>query len=342
MSVLTVSEFGVYLGKHSERLVIRKGGKTVEEHPLINLEQVLVTCPGVSISSDLIRECCERGIAITFLSYSGTPYAKVVSPALTATVQTRREQISAFADPRGVHIAKAIAIGKLKNQANLLRYFAKYRKHSDADTFEVISNAAVQIMRLVDQMSDVTGPDVDSVRATILNLEGRGGALYWNGVKAILGDKAEFHKREHRGSVDSVNCVLNYGYGILYSQVWSAVILAGLEPFAGFIHVDRPGKPSLVLDMMEEFRQPVVDRALLAAIGKGFKVEMETLEGGEQPTLSQSTRQEVGNRVLERLDGKVTHEGKKWALKSVIQIQCRRLASFVRGEGEYKPFVSGW
>ncbi|MGB9587384.1 MAG: CRISPR-associated endonuclease Cas1 [Armatimonadota bacterium] len=342
MSVLIVSEFGVYLGKHSERLVIRKGGETVEEHPLIDLEQVLVTCPGISVSSDLIRECCERGIAITFLSYSGTPYAKVVSPALTATIQTRRDQISAFNDTRGVYIGKAIAGGKLKNQANLLRYFAKYRKQSDASTFEEISTAAVQIMRLSDEMSALIGADADSVRTAILNLEGRGGALYWNGVKAILGEKAEFKKREHRGSVDPVNSILNYGYGILYSQVWSAVILAGLEPFAGFIHVDRPGRPSLVLDMMEEFRQPVVDRALLAAIGRGFKVEMETPEQGEEIRLSQNTRQEVANRVLERLDSKVTYEGKKWTLKSVIQMQCRRLASFLRREGEYKPFVSGW
>lgn len=342
MSVLTVSEFGVYLGKHSERLVIRKGGETVEEYPLVDLEQVLVTCPGVSISSDLIRECCERGIAITFLSYSGKPYAKLVSPALTATVQTRRDQISAYNDSRGVCVAKAIAGGKLKNQANLLRYFAKYRKHSNVDTFELISNAALQIMQLAEQVGALSGGDADSVRTAILNLEGRGGALYWNGVRAILGDKAEFEKREHRGSIDPINSILNYGYGILHSQVWSAVILAGLEPFAGFIHVDRPGRPSLVLDMMEEFRQPVVDRALLAAIGRGFKIEMEMPEEGEEARLSQTTRQEVASRVLERLDSKVTYERKKWTLKSVIQMQCRRLATFLRREGEYKPFVSGW
>ena len=97
-------------------------------------------------------------------------------------------------------------------------------------------------------------------RPALLNREGRAGAQYWAGVAALLDGKAAFAGREHRGTEDPVNAALNYGYGILQSQVWSAITLAGLEPFAGFIHVDRPGKPSLVLDLMEEFRQPVVDR----------------------------------------------------------------------------------
>lgn len=342
MPILTISDFGVYLGKHSERLVIRKGGETLEEHPLINIEQILVTCPGVSISSDLIRECCDRGIPITFLTPSGHPYAKVVSPALTATVITRREQISALNDSRGAQIAMAIASGKLRNQANLLRYFAKYRKQNDPDAFKAISAKATEIIRLAADVTALQAPNADHARDAILNLEGRAGAAYWEGVKLILGDKAGFSKRKHRGATDPVNAILNYGYGILYSQVWSAITLAGLEPFAGFIHVDRPGKPSLVLDMVEEFRQPVVDRALLAAIGRGFKIEMESPDAGEDARLSDVTRKETAARILERLENKVTYEGKKWELKSVIQMQCRRLASFLRGEGQYKPFVSGW
>jgi len=342
MDTLIISDFGVFLGKHSERLVVRKGGDVVEEHPLIDLEHVLVTGAGVSVSSDLIRECCDRGICMTFLTRSGKPYAKVVSPALTATVRTRREQIAALGDSRGVTVAKAIALGKLRNQANLLRYFAKYRKESDPASFEAITERAAEIMRLEQKLRALSGESADDLRQDILNVEGRAGAAYWEGVRAILGDKAEFDRREHRGAGDPVNSMLNYGYGILYSQVWSAVTLAGLEPFAGFIHTDRPGKPSLVLDLVEEFRQPVVDRALLAAIGRGFKIEMERADAGEDARLSEKTRKEIAERVLERLESKVSYEGKKWAFASVIQMQCRRLASFLRGEGDYRPFVSGW
>jgi len=144
--------------------------------------------------------------------------------------------------------------------------------------------------------------------------------------------------------VDPVNAALNYGYGILQSQVWTAVTLAGLEPFAGFIHVDRPGKPSLVLDLMEEFRQPVVDRALLAAWGRGWKAELETAEGDAEgtPFLTREARRQIAERVNERLEIAVLYGKKRQTLKNVIQLQARHLAVVVRGEGEYTPFVSPW
>jgi CRISPR-associated protein Cas1 len=91
-----------------------------------------------------------------------------------------------------------------------------------------------------------------------------------------------------------VNSALNYGYGILYTQVWGALMNAGLEPFAGFLHVDRPGKPSLVLDVIEEFRQPIVDRAVIAMLTKGVKIE--TREG----LLTDESRRTCSRYVLRR------------------------------------------
>jgi hypothetical protein len=85
----------------------------------------------------------------------------------------------------------------------------------------------------------------------------------------MLPDALGFAGRSHQGATDAVNAALNYGYGILTAHVWGAVMNAGLEPFAGFLHVDRSGKPSLVLDLMEEFRQPVVDRPILSWLNKG-------------------------------------------------------------------------
>ena len=92
--------------------------------------------------------------------------------------------------------------------------------------------------------------------------------MYWREIARMLPDEVGFAGREHEGPGDAVNAALNYGYGILYSHVWGAVMNAGLESFAGFLHVDRSGKPSMVLDLVEEFRQPVVDRAILTWLNK--------------------------------------------------------------------------
>ncbi len=343
MQPLHIAERGVFLGKHSERLVVRKGKEVLSEHPLLHLEQLLVTGRGVSFSSDLIEECCARGIPITLLTPGGKPYARVASTALTATVRTRREQVAAGADGRGATLARAIAGGKVRNQADLLRYFGKYCKSARPEVYDRLDRAARQILALEEALHQLPGETAADLRPSLLNLEGRAGALYWDAVGALLEGKAEFKTREHRGAADPVNAAFNYGYGILQSQVWTALTLAGLEPFAGFIHVDRPGRPSLVLDVMEEFRQPVVDRPLLAAWGRGWKLELESQETEDaSPSLSKAARDAVAQRVLERLDATVSHEGKRQTLRNVIQIQARHLAVSVRGEGEYRPFNAGW
>ena len=135
---------------------------------------------------------------------------------------------------------------------------------------------------------------------------------------------------------DAVNSLLNYGYGILYSQVWGAVLNAGLEPFAGFLHVDRPGKPSLVLDLVEEFRQPVVDRAVIAHLNLGEEVKLA------QGMLEAETRKALVERVMNRLLTTETYQGKRYQVRSILQMQARRLASFLRGGGAYKAFSFKW
>ncbi|WP_418791972.1 CRISPR-associated endonuclease Cas1 [Phosphitispora sp. TUW77] len=331
-----ITDFGCSLGKKSERLVVKEKGKVKEEYPFFNVETVTVDSRGVSLSSDVIRECMEHGIQINFLSGSGKPYAKLSSPNLTGTVITRREQILAYIDKRGVILGKTLVEGKLKNQANLLKYFSKYRKSTGKEIYQEIVSGIEKICNIQTELKTVGGNCIDEVRGALLSIEGRGANTYWNILRLILEGRIDFPGREHRGTIDPFNSLLNYGYGILYQQVWGAVLLAGLEPFAGFLHVDRPGKPSLILDLVEEFRQPVVDRTVVAMVNKGTEVKMD--DNG----LEQKTRKELATKIIERLETPVLFEGKKTKLKHIIQKQSRRLAMFLRGQAKYRCFVSSW
>ncbi|MDI6908116.1 MAG: CRISPR-associated endonuclease Cas1 [Thermoanaerobacterales bacterium] len=333
---LVVEDFGVSLGKKSERLLIRQKGQVISETPFRDIEQITIASKGVSLSSDVIQECTEYGIQINFLSFSGKPYAKLASPNLTGTVETRRQQILAYLDERGVTLAKAFVDGKLKNQANVLKYFAKYRRTTDAARFSEISGLLGIIDRLRGELAALHAPAIEQIRGQILAIEGRAAQHYWEGLKLLLDGGIEFDGRERRGATDPVNSALNYGYGILYSQVWGAVTLAGLDPFAGFLHTDRPGKVSLVLDLIEEFRPVAVDRVVVAMINKGTKIEME------EDRLADETRRELGRRITERLNAEESYEGKKHKLKFIIQKQARSIATFLRGEGKYRPFSGSW
>lgn len=335
-SQLIISGFGIFLGKKSERLVIKQGQKAVYEFPFFRLNEVIVSSKGISVSSDLIEEICQRGIRLSFLSGNGKPYATISSPMLTATILSRREQIIAYNDHRGLEFSKTIVQGKIKNQEKLLRYFGKYLKQSSPEKFAKIERIADKLKEIQGRIKSIEGNNIYEVRDIISGIEGISGRLYWEGVKEIVSQKIEFFGRVRLGALDEMNSLLNYGYGILYSTVWGAVMNAGLDPFAGFLHTDRPGKPSLVLDLVEEFRQPVVDRVVISHINLGEAIKIE------KGLLGAETRKVIGSKILERLENPVQFGGKTYKLRSVIQLQARNLCAFLRGERPYKCYSFKW
>lgn len=331
-----VSDYGSFVGKKGERLQVKRSGEVVLEVPFHDLEQVSVLGSGVTFSTDVIRECSRHGVQVNFISGSGEPYAKLVSPALTGTVATRREQLLAYFNERGVSFARTAVDGKIRNQASTLKYFAKHRRHAAPELHSQIYDAAAGLDALRTEAQGISGERIDDLRERLLSAEGRAGKIYWGVVGGILPDRLGFKGRERRGATDSVNSLLNYGYGILYHQVSGAIALAGLDPFGGFLHADRSGKPSLVLDVVEVFRQPVVDRPIIAWLNRGYIPEMD----GDR--LGEKTRRELAEKILERLEDTDRYDGAAHRLKSIIQMQCRRLVGFFRGEGKYRPYAAGW
>lgn len=333
---LILSGFGIYLGKKSERLQIKLQGKVAYEFPFFRISEVVVASRGVSFSSDLLKEFCEHGIRLTFVESSGRPYAMLSSPVLTATVVSRREQLLAFNDKRGLEFARLVVRGKIRNQRHLLLYCGKYLKTSAPERYAALTAIVPKLRALELQARRVDGAAIEERRAELMGLEGVAGRLYWDGVKAIVEGKAEFAGRVHQGASDPFNSLLNYGYGILYAHVWGAVVNAGLEPFAGYLHVDRPGKPSLVLDMVEEFRQPVVDRTVIAFTNLAQPVGMN------DGMLDEGTKRALSQKILERLASREPFHGQQYQIRSIIQMQARSLVSFLRGKSTYRPFSFRW
>ncbi|MDX9833465.1 MAG: CRISPR-associated endonuclease Cas1 [Anaerolineae bacterium] len=350
---LVVDEFGVHVGKHSERLqVMRLGEGTPSERmvvqaPLLHLESVVVTGRGISLSADTIEACTERGIPIFFLDSMGRHYAALYSAGLTGTVMTRRAQLAAVGADldgealarRGVAAALAFAEGKIRNQANLLRYMGKYRKEAAPEAYAAVEAGACQVLAHLEELPALAGAcRVGDVRFQLLGIEGRAAQQYWAAVRQVLPAELSWPGRRGRGARDAVNSALNYGYGILYGQVERALVLAGLDPYGGLVHVDRPGKPSLVLDAIEEFRQAAVDRTVFGLVNRRVRLEQD-----ERGMLTKETRRRLADEVLARLETPARYEKRRQPLRAIIQGQARHLATFLRGERSvYEPWVAAW
>ena len=335
---LVVDQYGAFIGKHSGRLRVTKDKEKLAEAPLLHLEQVLVTGRGIGLSADVIRACCTEGIPIYFVDGRGRPYAAIYAAGLTGTVLTRREQLLAYSDRRGLDLAIGFARGKITDQAGFLRYAAKYRQETDAELYQELRLRADEVQDHLEELHRLEGSSVDEARYQLLSTEGRAAKKYWSALKRIVPERYNWPGRKGRGARDAVNSALNYGYGILYGQIERALVLAGLDPYGGFIHADRPGKPSLVFDAIEEFRQVIVDRTIVGMVNKRIKLELD-----EKGLLVEKARRTIAEKVLARLDAAERYERKRQPFRVIIQNQARHIATFVRGDRPaYEPFIARW
>lgn len=334
---LLADTFGTHVGKYSERLKITKGKEVLQQAPLIHLKSLTIASMGVSISADAIAACTERGIPIVMLDGGGDVFATLYAAGLTGTVLTRREQLLAYYDERGIALAAAFAIAKVSNQVRTLRYWARNRRESHPEMAQALEETAGRVDLLVTQLQNLPYPqDSEAYVSTLMGFEGRAAHLYWQAAGWLVPSDYGWPGRIGRGATDPINSLLNYGYGILYAEVERAIVLAGLDPYAGFLHADRPGKPSLVLDLIEEFRQMVVDRVVFGLVARNYAIEQD-----EFGRLSQTTRRDYAARIIGQLEAKVRYEGsQRVALRHALQMQARHVATFVRRERvPYTPFL---
>lgn len=330
--------FGSHIGKHSERLIYEKGKTVLAQAPLMHLQQVIIASRGVSISADAIAECCERGIPIFFLTSIGEPVASLYAPGLGGTVLTRRAQLVSYGDGRGAAISLAIADAKINNQAATLKYVAKSRKDTDPDLYALLRDASIETARQADKLLGLRGMALDDLRVYLMAFEANAAVEYWAALRHVIPEMYGWTQRTTRGATDPVNSLLNYGYGVLRTRVDYGLHLAGLDSFAGFIHADRPGKPSLTLDMMEEFRSVAVDRLVVGLVNRRYTVEMT-----EQGRLKDDVRRSFAGKMKEHLQATVRYDGARFPISIVIQKQARRLAAHLRGETEaYLPYKAEW
>ena len=147
-----------------------------------------------------------------------------------------------------------------------------------------------------------------------------------------------FESREHQGANDLFNCLLNYGYALIYSRIWQALLLAKLNPSIGVLHGFQPGKPSLAFDMMELFRSQAVDRIVISLVQKG-----EPLNIKEDGWLDEQTRKLLIQNIFERLHRYEKYRGKEMKFLRIIKEQAREIAAYITGtEKSFKPYIAKW
>lgn len=333
MRHISVVNFGDCLGVSGSRLTIRSRDGELFETSLNRLRSIRVAKNGISISSNLIQACASRGIRLYFVDWQGKAVAAVSGQHQHAVVAIRKAQLQTIDSPKAQEIVRDILVSKISNQRAVLLYFRKYLAQKDPASAEILTKASDQMRSQVELLKARKIIESRDWRVIFEGHEGQCAAIYWNALKNshLLPDT--FHSREGRGAVEITNVALNYGYSILQSYIWSVLDNAGFELYAGLLHADRPGKPALVLDIMEEYRAWVVDRNIIKLRQRlGDKAELD---------------KELKSKIIEAIDGTVAtafpYRQKKVRLENIMQRQAYRLAaSMIDRKKAYRGIKFRW
>ena len=333
LNTLYVTTQESYLSKDGECIAVHQGGDLKGKIPVHNLGG-LVLFGQISCSPFLLGHCAENNVAVSWLTESGRFLASMHGK-VSGNVLLRREQYRKADDLNtSSSIARSVTIGKIANCRTVLRRAARDKPNAQLD--KVCEQLSMCLSKLNKDLA------LDVVRG----VEGEAAQLYFSVFDHFINSPEsafQFSGRNRRPPLDAVNCLLSFVYTLLAHDIRSALETTGLDPAVGFLHRDRPGRPSLALDLMEEFRPYLADRLVCTLINrgqvkpKGFK----TSESGAV-IMNDDTRKEVLTAWQERKRDEVEHPflQEKMSVGLLWQVQARLLARHIRGDLDaYPPFV---
>lgn len=316
---LVINTYGSYLQKEGDLFKVKAEDKIYEISPK-KVSSILISTAAY-ITTDAIKLAMENNIDIVFLNEFGDPYARIWHSKLGSTVAIRRKQLEVSSTKEGFEMAKGWVLRKIGNQINFLERLKKTREEKQ----EEINNFIEKIKENKEKISVLEGT-VEEKRNTLMALEGACGRTYFEALSFIMPERFKFEGRSRNPAKDEFNALLNYAYGILYSLVEKACIIAGLDPYIGFLHSDNYNKKSLVFDLIEMYRIFAEEVVVFSFSKREVKVEyFNKVKGGL--ILNKEGREFLIGNFNKSLDETIRYKGRNIKKRDTIQFDCHEIAN---------------
>ncbi len=328
-----VNEQGTHISKSGELLAFKTRSegerKIAKEVRLIDISQLCIF-GNVQISTQAIRELCAREIPICYFSYGGLFYG-ITHGHPHKNVVLRLAQYNTYNDAsKRLELSKQIVFGKIRNSRTLIRRNHPEKPSDVLSQLEALSNQALKAHDL----------------QQLLGIEGLAARVYYSAFPEMLKDKNlkfEFTRRNRRPPKDPVNALLSFAYAMLVKDLTITIYAVGLDPYVGFYHQVKYGKPSLALDLAEEFRPLIADSVVMTMINNGEVTENDFVKGLGSVTMKGAARTKLIAAYERRMETLIKHPifGYSISYRRVLEVQTRLLARFLTGEiPKYNPFCT--
>jgi CRISP-associated protein Cas1 len=337
-NVIYIQTQNAWVHKDNDNLVMKVDNELKARLPIHKL-QGLVCFGQVTISPYLMAHCAEHGVTITYLNMFGKFLARVEGPVSGNVLLRRTQHLTGNDVAKSVAIARLMLTGKLYNQRYVIRrYLRDYQDKTDPQqNLAELETAEKRLARCLDQLNDCQTID------TLMGREGEAAQVYFGVFQQLIRQTGfTFDARRRRPPTDPINALLSFCYTLLTHDCRSALETTGLDPASGFLHQLRSGRPSLALDLAEEFR-PMADRFVLSLVNKRQLVskDFETSPNGAV-TLKEDARRTLLAAWQDRKHDTLQH---RWFEETVPLgllpwLQAQILARFLRGDCDsYVPFL---
>lgn len=332
---LIIDGFNKTINKRDNQIVIKEDGKEIDYFLPKDLKQIIILGKG-SITFDAIALLADADVDLIGINWRGEIKYQLVSKEHN-NVQIRKQQYQSMNDSRSGYLAKKFIESKIKNQKSLLGALSRNR-----DGVEFLDFQKNKLDNLAKALTDIKNKPSEKIRSEILGIEGMASQEYWRGFRYVIADEFEFTHRSGKGAQDLVNSMLNYSYAILASEVLKSLHMSGLDPYAGFLHADLYGRTSLVFDVMEEFRQQIVDRSILRLINLG-QIDKDDFEiKNDFVYIGEDCRKLLVKTVLDKLNSEVIFNGIQKTYSDFIEVESKNIVNFLMYQTQYKTFYIRW
>ncbi|HAJ33962.1 MAG TPA: CRISPR-associated endonuclease Cas1 [Candidatus Atribacteria bacterium] len=316
---LVINSRGSYLRKKNNCFLIKNEDK-VFEISVKKVDSILITTSAY-FSTDAVKFAVDNNIDIIFLDHFGNPYGRVWHSKLGSTTLIRRKQLESSTGEKGLNLAKEWVICKIENKIDFLKNLVNSRPNKE----KAINECVISLKKKIYMLQKMKG-SLEEKRNSIMAIEGMAAKEYFEVLNHIIPERFKFNGRSRNPAKDEFNCLLNYGYGVLYSMVEKGCILSGLDPYLGFIHTDNYNKKSLVFDLIEMFRI-LVDKTVVYLFSKR-KVKKEYFDQIKNGlSLNQEGKVVLMSALNETLEKKVRYRGRNIKNRNIIQFECHRIAN---------------
>lgn len=326
---LVINTRGAYLKKVDERFQVSVYG-VKQEFSSKKVSRILITT-SVLVTSDALKLAMENNIDVVFLEQSGKPFARVWHSKLGSITTIRRNQLKLIEIPLGTELVKSYIIQKIENQCETLN---KLKLNRNDEKVLLIESAINEMNNHIEELKLYQNLPIGIMRGSIEGHEGHCAKVYFKLLGELIPEKYKFDGRSRNPAKDYFNCMLNYAYGILYSRVESACIIAGLDPYIGIMHTDNYNKKALVFDLIEMYRGYMDYVVFILFSKRKVKKDMfEDVVGGGY-WLNKSGKELLIEEINLKFEDKIKYKGKMIKLNNIIQFDCHNIANRILKEVE--------